>query len=112
MTGNPGISCTSCGRENPDGSRFCGHCGESLEQTTSCPSCGTVLPSDARFCLQCGTPVANAAPESPEPEGERKQITVLFADVRGSMDLAERLDAESWREVMQRFFDVLAEAVE
>lgn len=111
MTGNPGISCTSCGRENPDGSRFCGHCGESLEQTTSCASCGTVLPADARFCLQCGTPVAGVAPE-PEPEGERKQITVLFADVRGSMDLAEQLDAESWREVMQRFFDVLAEAVE
>ena len=44
-------------------------------------------------------------------EGERKQITVLFADVEGSMDLAERLDPESWRELMNRFFQVCADAV-
>ena len=44
-------------------------------------------------------------------EGERKQITVLFADVQGSMDLAEKLDPESWRELMNRFFQVLADAV-
>ena len=44
-------------------------------------------------------------------EGERKQITVLFADVEGSMDLAEKLDPESWRELMNRFFQVLADAV-
>jgi adenylate cyclase len=112
MTGIPGIQCATCGRENPDGSRFCGYCGESLTRAMTCPSCGTELPADARFCLQCGAPVDAAAPEPAPPDGERKQITVLFADVRGSMDLAERLDAESWRAVMQRFFDVLAEAVE
>jgi adenylate cyclase len=112
MTGIPGIPCESCGRENPEGSRFCGHCGESLTRELSCASCGAVLPHGARFCLQCGTPVGDTAPEPVAPDGERKQITILFADVRGSMDLAERLDAESWREVMQRFFDVLAEAVE
>ena len=44
-------------------------------------------------------------------EGERKQISVLFADVQGSMELAERLDPESWRELMNRFFQILADAV-
>jgi class 3 adenylate cyclase/tetratricopeptide (TPR) repeat protein len=45
-------------------------------------------------------------------EGERKQVTVLFADVKGSMDLAEQQDPEEWRKIMQRFFAILAESVE
>jgi class 3 adenylate cyclase/tetratricopeptide (TPR) repeat protein len=45
-------------------------------------------------------------------DGERKQVTVLFADVSGSMDLAEGQDPEEWRKIMQRFFAILAEAVE
>jgi class 3 adenylate cyclase/tetratricopeptide (TPR) repeat protein len=44
-------------------------------------------------------------------DGERKQVTVLFADVSGSMDLAEGQDPEEWRKIMQRFFAILAEAV-
>lgn len=46
-----------------------------------------------------------------EPDGERKQVTVLFADVKGSMDLAEQQDPEQWREIMQGFFDILAAEV-
>jgi class 3 adenylate cyclase/tetratricopeptide (TPR) repeat protein len=46
-----------------------------------------------------------------EPDGERKQVTVLFADVQGSMDLAEGQDPEHWRQIMQRFFSILADAV-
>ncbi|HEX8689546.1 MAG TPA: adenylate/guanylate cyclase domain-containing protein, partial [Solirubrobacterales bacterium] len=46
-----------------------------------------------------------------ETDAERKQVTVLFADVKGSMDLAEERDAEEWREMMQRFFSILADAV-
>src|SRR3954449_7789584 len=45
-------------------------------------------------------------------DGERKQVTVLFADVSGSMDLAEGQDPEEWRKIMQRFFAILAAAVE
>jgi class 3 adenylate cyclase/tetratricopeptide (TPR) repeat protein len=45
-------------------------------------------------------------------DGERKQVTVLFADVSGSMDLAEGQDPEEWRKIMQRFFSILADAVE
>jgi class 3 adenylate cyclase/tetratricopeptide (TPR) repeat protein len=44
-------------------------------------------------------------------EGERKQVTVLFADVQGSMDLAEQQDPEQWHAIMQRFFSTLADAV-
>jgi class 3 adenylate cyclase len=53
--------------------------------------------------------VSNA--ERIEVDGERKQVTVLFADVQGSMDLAEQHDAEQWRRIMQRFFSILADDV-
>jgi class 3 adenylate cyclase len=53
--------------------------------------------------------VSNA--ERIEADGERKQVTVLFADVQGSMDLAEQHDAEQWRRIMQRFFSILADGV-
>src|SRR5881397_857571 len=45
-------------------------------------------------------------------EGERKQVTVLFADVKGSMELAEQLDPEEWSQIMQRFFRILSDGVE
>jgi class 3 adenylate cyclase/tetratricopeptide (TPR) repeat protein len=49
--------------------------------------------------------------ESPKEDAERKQVTVLFADVSGSMDLAEQEDPEEWRKIMQRFFSLLADSV-
>jgi class 3 adenylate cyclase/tetratricopeptide (TPR) repeat protein len=49
--------------------------------------------------------------DTPRDDAERKQVTVLFADVSGSMDLAEQEDPEEWREIMQRFFSMLAETV-
>jgi class 3 adenylate cyclase/tetratricopeptide (TPR) repeat protein len=52
-----------------------------------------------------------SSPNRIEPDGERKQVTVLFADVQGSMDLAEQHDPEQWREIMQGFFSILAEEV-
>ena len=126
MHDDPGIVCRSCGHGNPEGSRFCGRCGESLAVETACSGCGEQVPAGSKFCTQCGTPVG-APPQAPLTipddiawkidagrealEGERKQITVLFADVQGSMDLAEKLDPESWRELMNRFFQVLADAV-
>jgi hypothetical protein len=81
------------------------------------------LPGGAKFCLECGKPLVEAAKPEPQPdprsytpkhlaekiltsrsalEGERKQVTVLFADVKGSMDLAEQVDAEEWYEIMDR----------
>jgi class 3 adenylate cyclase len=49
--------------------------------------------------------------ETAKDDAERKQVTVLFADVSGSMDLAEQQDPEEWRKIMQRFFSILADAV-
>jgi adenylate cyclase len=51
------------------------------------------------------------APTQREVDGERKQVTVLFADVKGSMDMAEQVDPETWREIMQRFFSLLSDGV-
>ncbi len=52
-----------------------------------------------------------SSPDRIEADGERKQVTVLFADVKGSMDLAEGQDPEQWREIMQGFFSILADDV-
>jgi class 3 adenylate cyclase len=106
------MTCSACGHENRQGAKFCGACGGSLAPV--CPQCGTPIRHDERFCTECGTPVASAAAPSAEAvpvSAERKQITVLFADVAGSMDLQEQLDAEVWAQIMGRFVSILAEGV-
>jgi len=60
-----------------------------------CGSCGTELPPDSLFCNKCGAPITPAATSA-----EYKQVTVLFADVVRSMDIAAALDVERLREVM------------
>ena len=74
-----------------------------------CPSCGRENPDDARFCSGCGTPLVEREPQRSEV---RKTVTVLFSDVTGSTALGERLDPESLRRVMSRYFDVMSAAVE
>ncbi len=98
-------SCRHCNQENPDGARFCDACGAALG--ASCAACGAINRPSARFCCQCGVPLGGgnvqlsiAAPAMQQqidafPEGERKQVTVLFGDVRGSMRLIETLDPEA-----------------
>src|SRR5437867_2489541 len=104
------------------------HCAAPLP--SRCAACDADVPTAARFCPQCAHPVTTAASPparlSSTPkhladkiltsraalEGERKQVTVLFADVKGSMDLAEQMDPEVWSEIMQRFFRILADGVE
>src|SRR5436309_1165108 len=93
-----------------------------------CPSCGHENRPLARFCEACGQPVASrprgdrrsyTPPHLAEKilasrsrlEGERKQVTVLFADVKGSMELAEQVDPEAWHHILDRFFAILAEGV-
>ncbi|HZE17125.1 MAG TPA: adenylate/guanylate cyclase domain-containing protein, partial [Mycobacterium sp.] len=60
-----------------------------------CESCGTELPPDSRFCNKCGAPITPAATSA-----EYKQVTVLFADVVRSMDIAAAVGAERWREII------------
>ena len=119
------VTCVSCGAANREGSRFCGECGKSLVRNLPCPSCGSENPEGQRFCNACGARLGDqseapraagppeasgqSAPEVPqhllrkaraqagELTGERKQVTVLFADVMGSMDLSERMDPERWQ---------------
>ena len=116
--GSESATCGSCGAQNPADSRFCGSCGASLERRQQCPSCGGDNPAGQRFCNLCGQQLVEApAPqvrtedEAAPLDGERKQVTVLFADVMGSMDMAEQTDPEEWRQIMQRFFALLSEGV-
>src|SRR6266478_9546983 len=99
------MQCPRCQHENPAGQKFCGECGARLPSV--CPSCSASNPP-GQFCGECGTalgPTDGAAkygtPQSYIPkhlaekiltskaalEGERKQVTVLFADLKGSMEL-------------------------
>ena len=72
-----------------------------------CPSCGHENPAESAYCNACGAALA-----APEPaEEQRKTVTVIFADVTGSTALGERLDPESLRRVLARYFDVAREAV-
>src|SRR6184192_103004 len=123
------MQCTTCRHESPADSRFCLECGTPLP--VRCPRCDAELPTGSKFCNRCGTPIAAAGPGAERdpraytPQhlaekilisraalaGERKQVTVLFADVKGSMDLAEQLDPEEWHAIMDRFFQLLAEGV-
>src|SRR5215471_12352027 len=96
-----GRSCPSCGAQNPDRARFCMSCG--CELAVVCPNCSTENPPAAKFCFECGTPLAaEARPDEPQPPKEaeappeeRRQATVLFADLSGYTAAAERMDPEA-----------------
>src|SRR5919198_277633 len=64
-----------------------------------CPRCGEEAPTGVSFCPACGAALA------PPPREVRKRVTVVFTDLVGSTALGERLDAESVREVMARYYD-------
>jgi adenylate cyclase len=77
------------------------------EATGRCGSCGNDLRAKARFCDVCGAPVSARS-----AAGEHKQVTVLFADVVGSMKLAAALDAERLQEIMNELFNRAAAVVQ
>jgi adenylate cyclase len=122
-------TCDSCGGENPQGMRFCGHCGAQAVTAWTCSSCGGENVAEMKFCGHCGTPAeaTPAAPAPAEPEQdvaetlrgviagevgerlieaggkipeERRLITALFADISGFTSLADRLDPEELLEVI------------
>jgi adenylate cyclase len=111
--------CSSCGCDNPPGFKFCGGCGKSLGGRGS----GRAAAADQRG--SAGASPSHRSPASYTPkhladkilqsksalEGERKQVTVLFADVKGSMELAEQLDPELWHTILDRFFAILTDGV-
>jgi class 3 adenylate cyclase/tetratricopeptide (TPR) repeat protein len=127
--------CPQCQRENLPDSIFCDHCGVRLE--TVCSHCGEPNRPEASFCRICGQAINETAtiaparvPGAPSPdtyvprhlaekilasrpslEGERKQVTVLFADIRGSTSLLEGLDPEEAQRIIDPVLRVMMEAV-
>jgi class 3 adenylate cyclase len=73
-----------------------------------CPSCNQENPEGFRFCGACGTELA----PPPAVREVRKTVTVVFCDVTGSTAMGERLDPESTRRVMTRYFEAMREAIE
>jgi class 3 adenylate cyclase/predicted ATPase len=107
------MSCAACGTQNPDGARFCMACGAQLEHR--CPSCGTPAPPEARFCMNCGSQMDPAGAPGPVRERlpeERRQVTVLFADLSGYTAVAERMDPEAVKALVDRVLMRLGEEVE
>jgi class 3 adenylate cyclase len=112
--------CPACRQVNPPDHRFCGACGaalvESPESRDQSPRLGP-SPStshEPRHDPRAYTPkhLADKILQSKSAlEGERKQVTVMFADVKGSMELAEQLDPEEWHTILDRFFAILTDGV-
>jgi len=127
------MQCPKCQHENREGRRFCAECGAGL--ALACPSCGFSNEPGEKFCGGCGAPLgapAGAATasrfnsaESYTPkhlaekirtskatlEGERKQVTVLFADLKGSMELLADRDPEEARKLLDPVLERMMEAV-
>jgi class 3 adenylate cyclase len=124
------MKCPACQTENSTGQRFCGQCGARL--AVACAACGAANDSGHKFCGQCGAPLAAVvatpkfgSPESYTPrhlaekiltskaalEGERKQVTVLFADLKGSMELLADRDPEEARKLLDPVLEHMIEAV-
>jgi class 3 adenylate cyclase len=125
------MRCANCGSDNPTDSAFCEQCGRRLEQL--CPACKAPVSAGARFCRKCGTSLRATAIHSeaiatkssgtrirllPEQtgtstiaDGERKMVTALFADIKGSTELIERLDPEEARTIVDPALRIMVEAV-
>src|SRR5499433_1812588 len=124
------MKCPRCQQENPPQAKFCLGCASPF--TLRCANCGTQLPAGAKFCFECATPVSApgaasrfASPEAYTPkhlaeriinskaalEGERKQVTVLFADLKGSMELLADRDPEEARKILDPVLEHMMEAV-
>ena len=124
------MKCPKCQHENTAKARFCEECATPL--TRSCGNCGSQVSATARFCLQCGHPLRAveedqrfASPKNYTPqhiadkilvsraalEGERKLITVLFADIKGSMEVIADRDPEEVQKLLHAVLERMIEAV-
>ena len=97
------MKCGACGFENAPGARFCGSCGQALEQR--CRSCGEAVTPGLAFCTSCGARLeGTGAPTPATSREERKVVTVLFCDIVGFTTRAEQLDPEDVRRVLSPFY--------
>jgi class 3 adenylate cyclase/tetratricopeptide (TPR) repeat protein len=126
------VACAACGTRNPERARFCMSCGSAL--SAACSNCGTENPPGAKFCIECGNElgagapapaqgpaVPAATPRRPDlaPPGasgalpeERRKATVLFADLSGYTAVAERMDPETVKSMVDRALQRLGEEVD
>src|ERR1700739_1579067 len=100
------MRCSNCGAENPEGLKFCNECAAPFKRR--CATCGFENAPTAKFCGECAAPLSRQAGQrpadaplsqavriaadgdsQPAAEGERKTVTALFADIKGSMELME-----------------------
>jgi class 3 adenylate cyclase len=132
LSGRHKMQCPKCQFENPDGKKFCRECGANL--ILACPQCAAEILSDDKFCGECGhalkkpkdTPTIDySEPQTYTPkyladkifknrsalEGERKLVTVLFADVANYTSMAEKLDPEEVHQIMDGCFNILLDEI-
>jgi class 3 adenylate cyclase/tetratricopeptide (TPR) repeat protein len=118
------ITCLNCSKINLPGKRFCVECGKRLE--LSCAACAALIEPGEKFCGNCGVRIAvpEMPPRNPETPprngdaavelpaaGERRHLTVLFADLVSSTQMATRLDPEEYHEIIQAYHQAVARVV-
>lgn len=122
------MKCPRCDTKASDSALFCAHCGAELSTGggRACTSCGSALPVDANFCPACGASISSSTDRHAaierlipkqylerlnatrgRPSGERRVVTIVFFDVKGSTAMAEDLDPEDVMDVMNGAFEVL-----
>src|ERR1700681_1811145 len=124
MAGEGKIRCTKCGADNREGAKFCSECATPF--AAICPRCGAANAPGAKFCDECAASLASpsAIHQSPQRvrvavdqadasalEGERKTVTALFADIKGSTELEQDLDPEEARAIVDPALKLMIDAV-
>jgi class 3 adenylate cyclase len=116
--------CPNCSTRNPAGAKFCNNCGWNLQGTATAPAATAPAPAKAapraaespqalieKYMPKEIASKLEAARASRSMEGERRIVTILFCDVKGSTAMAEKLDPEDWADIMNRAFQYLIEPV-
>ena len=126
------MQCPNCQTINPPSAKFCVECGKAFD--LHCPKCGTVTPANGKFCMSCGhnlqripgsETIDYSEPQTYTPkfladkiltsrssiEGERKLVTVFFADVANFTSLSEKLDPEDAHNIMDGAFQILMDNI-
>ncbi|UCE55302.1 MAG: zinc ribbon domain-containing protein, partial [Desulfobacterales bacterium] len=126
------MKCPKCQAENPESNLFCRECGEKL--VLACTQCGAEILADDKFCGKCGAALQIPSrvpafeyetPQSYTPkfladkiltsrssiEGERKLVSVLFADVANYTSISEKLDPEQVHQIMDGCFKILMDEI-
>ena len=130
MAAETTIPCAKCGAENPVGLKFCNECGAPFSRR--CAKCGFENAPTAKFCGECAAPlnvfegssrslaaavsipairVAAERADASSIEGERKTVTALFADIKGSTELEQNLDPEEARAIVDPALKLMIDAV-